>query len=73
MLGRKPFNGYSITGLDPVVYKTPWNQKVIYDRQTYADMKAGECLKEGFSWKKVEILRAELNAIIETGEIQFTK
>lgn len=60
-------------GNDPVIFKTPWNQKVIYDRFTYVDMQTGEWIKEQFDRDKIEELKAELNLKIDAGEIKFSE
>lgn len=59
-------------GYEPQFFKTPWGQKVIYDKYTYSDMKAGEWLKQGHSWGEIEELKKELNESIENGEIKFS-
>ncbi|MCF6358119.1 MAG: MBL fold metallo-hydrolase [Draconibacterium sp.] len=67
------FNKSSNAGFEPVIYKTPWGQKVIYDRYTFSDMKTGEWTKEGLEWAKIETLQKELNNKIDNNEIVFTK
>ncbi len=67
------FNKSSNAGFEPVIYKTPWGQKVIYDRYTFSDMKTGEWTEEGLEWAKIETLQKELNNKIDNNEIVFTK
>jgi glyoxylase-like metal-dependent hydrolase (beta-lactamase superfamily II) len=72
--GRFFFQGInSDRGLKPVFYKTPWGQKVIYDRYTYGDMKSAEWIKNGIKWDEIEKLREELNKKFDNNEIEFTK
>ncbi len=58
---------------EPIVFSTPWNQKVIYDRYTYVDMQTGEWIKKGYDWTEIERLQKELNSKIDNHEIEFTK
>ena len=60
-------------GFEPIIYETPWKQKVIYDRYTFVDMKTGEWIKEGLEWDKIEELQKELQNKIDNNEIEFTK
>ena len=60
-------------GFEPIIFETPWKQKVIYDRYTYVDMKTGEWIKEGLDWNKIEEHQKELNRKIDNNEIKFTK
>ena len=50
-------------GLEPILFDTPWKQKVSYDRFTYVDMQTGEWIKEGLPWSRIEELQKELNKI----------
>jgi len=60
-------------GLEPILFDTPWKQKVSYDRFTYVDMQTGEWIKEGLPWSRIEELQKELNKKIDDGKIQFSK
>ena len=60
-------------GFEPIVFKAPWKQKVIYDRYTYSDMQTGEWIKKGYGWNKIEKLQKELNSKIDNKEIEFSK
>ncbi len=60
-------------GFDPLFFKTPWGQKVIYDRYTYGDMKSAEWIKKGLKWDEIERLQKELNKQFDNNEIEFTK
>ena len=72
-LSKSFMNKTTNKGFEPIIFKTPWNQKVIYDRYTFVDMKTGEWTKEGLEWGKIEKLQKELNSKIDNNKIQFTK
>lgn len=60
-------------GFEPIFYKTPWGQKVIYDRFTYGDMKKAEWIKKGIKWSEIEKLQKELDEKFDSNEIKFTQ
>lgn len=60
-------------GNPPIISKTPWGQKVIYDRYTYADMKKAEWILAGKNQEEIAELGKQLQAAIENKQIKFSK
>ncbi len=59
-------------GFEPIFYKTPWGQKVVYDRYTYGDMKRAEWIKKGINWDEIDKLQTGLNKKFDSNEIKFS-